>query len=1039
MAWLGTFKYRRKISISDTEIDAVLSNFPIRIHISASSGTGSTDITDVFTELGADANRKKIAITTSDEITQCYVEIELFDFANTDAEFWAKAPSVASGATTELYIYYDSSQADNTTYVGDTGDTPAQSVWDSNFKLVMHMAQDPNGDVADAIKDSTSNVNHGTPGGSMTSADLVDGKVGKGINFDGSNDYLTKAAASDFDLTTFTIEEIVNLTDNGVSNTLFAYGSSSTTINYRLFRHRFQIGYGSGSYESIDPTVPAAYGANVAVSLTKDGNSIIHYKNGVTNGSGNLVNSQRTGIRSVYIGKTEWGATDYYFVDGIIDEVRISNTVRSAAWIKATYYSNWDGLILYGDIESKIIVTSPLTAESTGHCNIKVKIVPPSLSAVTSISISKILKGYIVHLIDSLKGESSGSSNIKVKIKQPSPLSSTGSISISKIFKGYIVHLIDSLKGESSGSSNIKVGLKSGTFDGASTGKSNIKVKIKPGPLSATTSMNVIKVSTFVKRIAKLIDSFGEQSQDAISSALGLEDRQPVRLDLSPGAQEIQALINNICGGDVASIQKLIGKIAEKDYISGQQKILQSLEDLSVLYPSVSYDILLDDISIKSSVVDAIVSYSEDSVHNSVNINSSDKQLFLKSDPADLEGTSRIEIQIDGRQIYFLLEKRNGDERTFTLWGRSLSAREDNPYVDELDYSLDTPKSAEEVAGEILTILSLDWQCEDWVLQDSFEFEGTPIDGLLQIVNAIGAVVRCKDDGTIYIRQRFPVRPINMGSAAATVSYNRANITRLEHGYSKGSHYNIVKVVGATDDVFLPDITIEETELIVGYTCHIRVYWAGKKPSGIIGTYVTDGIITALGELTTEENESETITFMDGIGSVSLPITSVVSVDWEGDSGGEVSYEKYSKDLEIDNEAYRIAEVTYKTTYSRYRIQNSYVELLLALLTFGGESDITVDVITEEGDKQAPDISSPFLTSQSIAVVLGTAWIDKNKYDQKQIVLETPYDGDAIDGVLAYVNDAEIDCVGNFHIFSCNIVMRGARVTNELGLIQCQV
>jgi hypothetical protein len=32
---------------------------------------------------------------------------------------------------------------------------------------------------------------------------------------------------------------------------------------------------------------------------------------------------------------------------GIIEEIRISNITRSAPWVKATYYSNWDDLITY--------------------------------------------------------------------------------------------------------------------------------------------------------------------------------------------------------------------------------------------------------------------------------------------------------------------------------------------------------------------------------------------------------------------------------------------------------------------------------------------------------------------------------------------------------------------------------------------------------------------------------------------------------------------------------------------------------------------
>ena len=85
----------------------MLSGFPVLVYLSVSSGIGSTDVSAVFDELTSDANRKKIAITTSDGTTQCYVEIERWDDANEKAWLWVKVPSVASGAETDLYLYYD--------------------------------------------------------------------------------------------------------------------------------------------------------------------------------------------------------------------------------------------------------------------------------------------------------------------------------------------------------------------------------------------------------------------------------------------------------------------------------------------------------------------------------------------------------------------------------------------------------------------------------------------------------------------------------------------------------------------------------------------------------------------------------------------------------------------------------------------------------------------------------------------------------------------------------------------------------------------
>ena len=193
MAWLGTWANRLKLTIDSGKIDtADLTDFPVMVHLSAASGIGDADVSAVFDELASDANRKKIAVTTSDGTTQCYVEIELWDDANEQAWLHVKVPTVAYDADTILYLYYDSAQADNTTYVGDTTDAVTHNVWDANFVAVYHMAQDPNGDGADAIKDSArSNANEGTPGGSMTTADLVSGKVGDGIDFDGTDDYIT--------------------------------------------------------------------------------------------------------------------------------------------------------------------------------------------------------------------------------------------------------------------------------------------------------------------------------------------------------------------------------------------------------------------------------------------------------------------------------------------------------------------------------------------------------------------------------------------------------------------------------------------------------------------------------------------------------------------------------------------------------------------------------------------------------------------------------------------------------------------------------
>ena len=93
---------RLKLTIDSSKIDtADLTDFPVMVHLSAASGIGDADVSAVFDELASDANRKKIAVTTSDGTTQCYVEIEKWDDANEVAWLHVKVPTVAYDADTD--------------------------------------------------------------------------------------------------------------------------------------------------------------------------------------------------------------------------------------------------------------------------------------------------------------------------------------------------------------------------------------------------------------------------------------------------------------------------------------------------------------------------------------------------------------------------------------------------------------------------------------------------------------------------------------------------------------------------------------------------------------------------------------------------------------------------------------------------------------------------------------------------------------------------------------------------------------------------
>ncbi|MCD6163687.1 MAG: LamG domain-containing protein, partial [candidate division Zixibacteria bacterium] len=261
-----------------------------------------------------------------------------------------------------LYLYYDKDHADNTTYIGDIGSTPAQNVWDSNFVGVWHMSQDPTGG-SGCIKDSTSNTNHGTPGGSMTSGDLVDGKTGKALDFDGSDDCISLPDNSDFKPDYVSVEALCK-TDTGNADWVRIFDRSyfsASNIGYALVisdvgKARFHPILTGNEYHDADSTdVIEGDGKWHYLVGSYEDNHTKFYDNGnltedEVGGSGKVVIHQESQVPQ--IGN---GVYDSAY-KGIIDELRISNIARSASWIKATYYSNWDSLITFGSEE--IVVTN---------------------------------------------------------------------------------------------------------------------------------------------------------------------------------------------------------------------------------------------------------------------------------------------------------------------------------------------------------------------------------------------------------------------------------------------------------------------------------------------------------------------------------------------------------------------------------------------------------------------------------------------------------------------------------------------------------
>ena len=233
---------------------------------------------------------------------------------------------------------------------------PSTNVWDSNFKAVYHMSQDPSTGGA-CILDSTSNANHGTPYGNMTSDDLVEAPVGKALDFDGVDDYIQLPDKIPIGAKTITLQvNPIDAIHDDIDYYLFGEGNnSSDSYGSAIFwRHSIQkfmwilFHHVSSDYlfllYSSELSPANMYNLTLIWDGTINTNGVKCYVNGILDTQGTAVGTETVNpSNNTRIGM-DYSSLNRQF-EGLIGQVQINNGVRSAAWIKAMHYSLKNELI----------------------------------------------------------------------------------------------------------------------------------------------------------------------------------------------------------------------------------------------------------------------------------------------------------------------------------------------------------------------------------------------------------------------------------------------------------------------------------------------------------------------------------------------------------------------------------------------------------------------------------------------------------------------------------------------------------------------
>lgn len=323
-AWPNGYSFRRIVTINHTKVpNTDQSSFPFLF-----SGTYSDLATTSNGGAVTNSNGYDI-IFTSDAAGASILSFEQESYnATTGAvSYWVKVPTVSHTSDTVIYLFYGNSSV-STFQGGVTG-----SVWDTNHVAVYHLSDNA---ANTTVKDSTGNGNTGT-NVANTNTKTATGEIASALTYSSaSGDKTTMSDSASLEITgALSFEAWIKTTDSNSSTLWRSYLSSSPYTGYGIgygINGAGKMSYWSsvhGAWVISNSSVNDGAWHYIAITVSSGG-TVNFYKDGAADGSqSSSVPASYTGIRDI----ADAGFT------GTLDEVRVSNSVRSADWI-ATQYNN---------------------------------------------------------------------------------------------------------------------------------------------------------------------------------------------------------------------------------------------------------------------------------------------------------------------------------------------------------------------------------------------------------------------------------------------------------------------------------------------------------------------------------------------------------------------------------------------------------------------------------------------------------------------------------------------------------------------------
>ncbi len=323
MSQVTGYSNRLKFQVNASQVEDTtdISNFPVLVSLTdndlRTTGNGG------FVE---NVNGYDIIFTAANGTTILSHELEEYNGATGEIVFWVRFPTLGHVVDTEFYIYFGNSSI--------SSDQSSTNVWDSNYKLVMHLNETGSGGIN--FTDASGNISSTDITDNATVA--TDGQVSGGRLFDdpGTGDLITIAdnGVSPLDISgNITISVWMNISNVTSGPDIISKGFY--TNGYGIWVNgsgllRFQINNSSLS-ASTNAISNGSWNYVVATRASNGDRAL--YLNGAEIASDNNAASFSVTDDDLFL------STSTYDFEGSMDEFRLSNITRDSAWI-ATEYNN---------------------------------------------------------------------------------------------------------------------------------------------------------------------------------------------------------------------------------------------------------------------------------------------------------------------------------------------------------------------------------------------------------------------------------------------------------------------------------------------------------------------------------------------------------------------------------------------------------------------------------------------------------------------------------------------------------------------------